>query len=439
MWFRKRDRDWRQALREFIYLDEVSVTSLLAARDGDIPESVTDTLSRSTEAESSYSVSGPVKGLKLGSESRNKVTDTTAQEVVRRAVIQSTFRRLHTGNGGKHRPFGDRSRRDAKFDAEFATVEALKKKSKKLEKAGALKRLDSMSRGDLVEVEVTLRPARTFLAAHALESVSRMMAGRPQIFGDVSFQIKQASPMADVLTELMVGLVPIRAASTNIALVSIDEHKFLVDTRVLAPGSEVASSVERIEFVAQTEVASYWKDLRRVLYSGNDYTIYARLTSPEMRPSWKALKLNELLHDMSKEMGDAVAALEKIVNDMFDKAAGAGEPVIDLRVMMHRFADALPGAIPSEEQTAVDDAITAAMSQFSSASGLADVRAAFDIVVAAHERAVGREVDRLEIARSRAEVIKAAETDAVAATFQARSASAPAVPQFEVEVVAIYW
>jgi hypothetical protein len=296
-----------------------------------------------------------------------------------------------------------------------------------------------MSRGDLVEFEVTLRPAKTFIAGHALDSLARMMAGRPQLFGDVAFQIRQATPMADVLNDLMVGLVPVHGVATNMSLINVDGHAHLIDTRVLSSGSPLATAAEPVELVAQTEAASYWKDLRRVLYSGNRYTVYARLTSPELRPRWAALKLNELLQDVSPEMGEAVAALETLVNNLFDEMSGKDEPALDVRVMMHKFAEALPGDVPVDQQTTIDNAITAAVVQFRSAEGLANRRAAFDVIVEAHEKATAEALDRLHVAKFRTEVVKAADVEQVAATLAGDPGELNTAPQLEVEVVAIYW
>ena len=61
-----RDRKWRSERREFIYLDEVSVTSRIAARDGEIADTVTEKLARSAESESKLSASVPFRGAKLG-------------------------------------------------------------------------------------------------------------------------------------------------------------------------------------------------------------------------------------------------------------------------------------------------------------------------------------------------------------------------------------
>ena len=48
IWSRERNEP-RDRHREFIYLDEVSVVSLLASLQGEIKESVTDTLSRTED------------------------------------------------------------------------------------------------------------------------------------------------------------------------------------------------------------------------------------------------------------------------------------------------------------------------------------------------------------------------------------------------------
>lgn len=438
MWFRsKGDRDWRRALREFIYLDEVSVTSLLAARDGEIPETVSDTLSRTAEAESTISVAGPVKALKLGAESRTKATDTTAQEVVRRAVIQSTFRRLHTGGHETQRPFGDSLDRVSKFDGSISSLEDLQRKARRLIKAGTLRPLGCMRRGDLVEFEVTLRPARTFIAAHAIESFARMMTGRPQLFGDAAFQIKQAEPMAEILNDMMVGLVPVRGVSTNFSLMTIGGDQYLVDTRLFAAGSNMQQSATPIELVALTDFASYWKDLRRVLYSGNRFTMFARLASSQLRPNWTPLKLSELLGDVSHDVRAAFVELENVVDAAF-KGGVAAEAAIDLRGMMHAFADALPGEVPPDRQTEMDDAISVAVAIFKSAADTSGEWEAFDRVVEAHEMLTKSLLDRTEVARIRNDVIiRSAALNLADATSEGPNAEAP--PQLEVEVVAIYW
>ena len=91
IWNRKRN-EIRDRHREFIYLDEVSVVSLLAGLQGEIKDAVTDTLSRTED----HSLGGTLGAAKAGAsvESRLGTSRSSTNEVVRRAVIQSTFRDL---------------------------------------------------------------------------------------------------------------------------------------------------------------------------------------------------------------------------------------------------------------------------------------------------------------------------------------------------------
>lgn len=440
MWFGKRDRKWRSTLREFIYLDEVSVTSLLAARDGEIPASVTDTLTRSAAAETRLTGAlSPSKELRLGAEAHSSVTDTSSREVVRRAVIQSTFRRLHKGGDRKQRPFSDGVNRNSKFDGKIRSSEELRRRYKRLEQAGVVKKLDAMSRGDLLEIEVTLRPAKTFIAGHALESLDRIMSGRPQLFGDASHQIAQTVPIAEVLNDLMVGLVPIHGVASKTCEVTSDGETYLLDYRIIGHGTELEREAKPVHIAAQTDVASYWKDLRRILYNGSRYTVYARLAAAEVQHDWTSLKLNELLKDMSVELGDAVASLEEIVETQFDTLSGGPQPALDGSSVMNRFADSLPGEVPADQKSAIETSVARATAAFQSAEGLASVRAAFDIVIDAHERATGEEVDRLTVSKIRSEVTAAGGTDSGEPGSPATRQEIEPQGLLEVEVIAIYW
>ena len=70
-WWRRKRKEPRDRHREFIYLDGVSVVSLLAALEGEIKQSVTNTLTRAEESASSTSTAVP-KGI-FRSESRRVI------------------------------------------------------------------------------------------------------------------------------------------------------------------------------------------------------------------------------------------------------------------------------------------------------------------------------------------------------------------------------
>jgi hypothetical protein len=103
-WARRqlRQRRWRrdakrsaELIREFVYLDEVSVFSLLASKDGMIATEVTDTHASTlmTETSGSFTASGAIVGASAGTKAQ--ASDARTTQVLRKAIIQSTFRDLY--------------------------------------------------------------------------------------------------------------------------------------------------------------------------------------------------------------------------------------------------------------------------------------------------------------------------------------------------------
>ncbi len=105
---RSRFRSWRRRrrrtkaavksqapLRKFVYLDEVSVYSLIASKLGPIATEFTDseTTSLASDVEASGGVGmGP---LKSGVRSRINTSETRGSQVLRKSIVQTTFKELH--------------------------------------------------------------------------------------------------------------------------------------------------------------------------------------------------------------------------------------------------------------------------------------------------------------------------------------------------------
>ena len=81
-------------LREFVYLDEISVISLVASRRGAVPEAVTRSESARDSAELSSKISANAAVLK--SEVGGKLATESARGVttVAKSVVQATFKDL---------------------------------------------------------------------------------------------------------------------------------------------------------------------------------------------------------------------------------------------------------------------------------------------------------------------------------------------------------
>lgn len=442
MWSSKRERirQWRAELREFIYLDEVSVISLVAARDGSIRDTITETLSRTAEAEAKVTAAAPIKAMKVGAESRHKLTDSSSRSVVRKTVIQGTFGDLRTGGSSNAMPVV----RENRFLPErllgcVASLDDLKKKRKKLAKHGLLTPLDKLQRGDVFEVNVALRPDKMFSFVRGIESMVSIMQGRDGLFGEGADKVEEGTPIAEVIDQFLVGLIPIHGSPINLNLVDIDGESYLIDGRVFHAESPFAAKPRSWELVAVTEEPSYWKDLRRVLYTGEQFTIYARIINPKLITGWNPVKLAGLMGDISKDVEREILALPDRLAEMFDDLEPA--PAVELDGMFRRFADHLISEFatsPDPESLAM--AIGEAVLILKSADGDPSIeRSAFDAVLLEFEKLNDGKLDRERVEELRS-LARAAELAAAPTVVPARAAPpGDPVQQLEVEVVAIYW
>jgi hypothetical protein len=441
---RRRERDWRSERREFIYLDEVSVISLVAARDGGIADTITEKLTRSAEAESKTSLSVPLKGgAKVGAQSRHKVTDSSSREVVRRSVIQSTFGDLRFGGKNTSPPLVQEYRElPRKLVACIAKPEDLSahrnRKLKKLKKLGLLTALGTLRRGDVIEIDIRLRPNKAFSLAAAIESFVDIMQGRSEVFGDASAQVADVIPIGEVLDRLMVGLIPIHGAPTNIVLVDIDGKPHLIDNRVIKAESPFANAARSWEVVGVTEEPSYWKDLRRVLYTRERFTVYARVVNPDLMTHWNPVKLSGLMGDVSQDVAREIVALPDQLERQLNQSEP--EPTVDLRGMFQRFAELIEADFENTpDPTTIGDAVSEAVAIFINADGdMSQERAASDAVVAVFEKANEHRSDREDVAEKRT-LARAATYAASALTPTPIEPAPKLIDQLEVEVIAIYW
>lgn len=442
---KKRERDWRRERREFIYLDEVSVISLVAARDGSIANTITEKLSRNAETESSTSVAIAAKGgPAVGAKSRHRVTDTNSREVVRRTVIQSTFGDLRFGGQAPSQPLVREYRELPGTLAESVeNPDDLTAKwnwnLRRLKKHGLLTPLETLRRGDVIEIDVQLRPDRTFSLAAAIDSMADILQGRSEVFGDASVQVAEFVPIVEVIDRLMVGLIPVHGAPSNIVLIEIDDKVHLIDKRVIKRGSPVAATVREWEVVGVTEEPSYWKDLRRVLYTRDRFTVYARVVNPCMITKWNPVKLAELMGDVSDDVARAIADLPDQLERQLDHSSP--EPELDPTSMFCKFAQQLEpefeGVKP--EPAIVAHAVSEAVAIYNDAAGdLSRERAAFDSIVAVFEASGGAKLDRESLAEKRS-VARAAASAQTSLTETASAETGKPIEQLEVEVIAIYW
>jgi hypothetical protein len=257
-------------IREFIYLDETAVESMLAAVDGEILVETTGSSSQSRE----FSLGGTRKGdASLGSPEIStgfKLGRTSAQQEVRKSVAQSAFARFRSKNQQsfvlrRTATLGRRTqRRIAALD-----IRALRK-------FGAGVRVDDLRRGDLIELEVTLSAADSYQVRTAINSVADVVSSFPELLPIEQKEVlRKVRPVTALIDNLNGEAVPVVAALPNLRRVSLDGEDWLV----LTPGE----SNDELELHAVTFPRWFWGDLGRTLFQSRRYTVLCRVLDPELK------------------------------------------------------------------------------------------------------------------------------------------------------------
>lgn len=451
--WQRRNRAWEQRRREFVYLDEVSVTSLVAARHGSIAETFKNTHSETSGAQVGSSLSVPSTPLSPGANLTSRMTSsrTTTQEVVRRAVVQGTFRSLRITDTDLKLSVEDKQPENKPPPA---TSEAeLSKTLNKLVKQRRAVRVTDLKRGDVIELRVQLNADPTYQFAAAASAMLDLIKGRSAMFGIDENQFADIAPMLELIPQLLVDLVPVKAKVISHQRIDLNNEMWLVDTAMLTPGSPLASAAGSIAIAGVTEIPLYWKDARRVLFDNSEYTVYVRLAKPGLATTWTPIKLADVFDTLDPKIGKEFRELP----DAFKNLHKAGAEV---QAVPYAEIFAIEGLIPFGQALArqtgriIDEGtLTSAaheagetISDIDKIGDITATRSAFEHIVAAVEASpplLMAPIDRDLVADLRephqavAQVM--ASLPALQAAIEEPEEAEPDPKLLEVEFVAIYW
>jgi hypothetical protein len=162
-------------LREFVYLDEVSVYSLIASRKGPIATDYRDTASTLLRSEIGGTLGGNVGVAKSEVSSAMESSQTSEMHVVRKAVIQSTFRELYESErenlASKVTDRANAPKQPMNLDGLRATIAARE------ENDGWVIDPRQLTRGQMIEVDVELRADKVFGFSTAVAAIVEMVQG----------------------------------------------------------------------------------------------------------------------------------------------------------------------------------------------------------------------------------------------------------------------
>lgn len=282
-------------LREFVYLDEVSLRSLLSSQKGEITEGVSDQAARSLDAEIGAAVNANVATVGGGKvTSRFKTSNSSTLQTSRKATVQSWFRELHQRTG--IRLIGLPEEVD-----EFAGVAELARSAN----GSAAIRAKDLKRGELVEFRAKLTADPVFHMSTMVSEFMDMTEDFPdKMLPDAARALEDVGPINKLLERLLAGLIPIRAEALDYVVARIQDEEHLVH-RSTAESLDLKSSP--LVIVGVTEHLAYWKDIRRVLFSDAEFTIMCRIARSELQSSWTPVKLADLFR---KAIPDLVTQID---------------------------------------------------------------------------------------------------------------------------------
>ena len=350
-----------EPLREFVYLDEVSLASLLASQKGEATENVTSQSGDESTTEVGGKVSSNTPMMPSAEvSSRFQTTNSNSLQTVSKATAQSRFRELH-----KFEYL--RKIRPVKVVKSATSLDNLKDGDFK----HTCYKASDLKRGDLVEFKVQLSASWIFQISTMVAEFSEMFDQSPTIFMEsVNFRdLYQAKNANKIISKLLAGLIPVDGVVSDYVVIDDGEEKVIVHRDAI---SDLPIENSALRIVGVTEHLAYWKDIRRVLFADNEFTMLCRLSRSGVQNDWNPIKVADIFRDFAPDLARQIETSSRAA--MTQSASTKRADIVE----------------PIAAQLALDRSIAALLLENTSAEGQ---RAAFAKVKALIEASTQLEID----------------------------------------------
>lgn len=341
-------------LREFVYLDDVSVDSLVASVKGGTLEHITSTAGSEVQSELGAKAGSSMPVATAEVRSRLQTTTSEALQTLRRAGIQARFRELHEIVKDR-RVIRPPEGSDGPSPVESITD--LRSLATGADRFSWAVRVDTLCRGAIVELDIELGTEPLFHMASAMSQILDLWPADPRGVGlDEIPEVGQAREICRMISSMLGGLVPIRSRAIDYSAVDVDGETWLVHRKLLdqLPPALVARR-RPIAVVAVAAEDRFWKDQRRVVFAGARYRILARLVADGTSESWTPVKMMDTFKGLVPGFSEAINDLSRksqlplaIPNRRPDPVApnpgeAAKSPVSYALLLMQTYAQRLGG------------------------------------------------------------------------------------------------
>lgn len=300
-WFRKPNLT---QLREFVYLDEISVVSLSSSLRGALAEEITDSESSTLKTDSRFELGARIPYLKSKTGYGTELSSSEGRQILRKSTIQSKYKDLMNDLSDRLKVFHYTQAIAAPSDTTKLLAEI--KEWKPGDEAGWLKPADGFARGDLVEFEVELAADIVYGAGLTLSSMAGVLKriGQVDQTGLSHATIDQLQVLSEVLTQLLIGLIPVKSQVVGWKVLEYDKKLFLITDDVaskLSNNKKIAISPLFITGVLEETL--FWKDVRQVLFNNYKMKVLCRVTEP-ISKDWNPIKMFDVLTSILPSMPD---------------------------------------------------------------------------------------------------------------------------------------
>ena len=313
---RSRGHSRTEPLREFVYLDEVSVYSLLASRKSGVATQFTDSQTASLNSELGGSLKVGFGGIGSGLSSKSQTGQSQASQVIRKATVQDSFTELHDlerDNLSLTSP-GELNQLNIETPLDIG------RNLESLSKVNLVIDIERIHRGDLMEANIELEADPLFRMTMVITTLYELMADRPDIFGtDHATQLKQAYSVGQVLDQLLTGLVPIRGRLVDYEATTIGDKHILVHQTVKNQlDSKFSDDFQPLYLTGVAHQDLFWKDIRQILFSESRYRVFCRLATAGLKEDWQPVKIVDLFEGVIPQFREAIDSASEIARQLME-------------------------------------------------------------------------------------------------------------------------
>jgi hypothetical protein len=259
-------------------------------------------------------------------------------------------------------------------------------------------------------------------------------------------QLRAVEPINKILQHLLAGLIPIRATATNLFVVEVDGADYVVHKDAV---SGLGVKARPLEVVGVTEHISYWKDIRRVLFSSAKVTMLCRVARDGIHKTWTPVKLADLFREVVPTLVDQINEASRNGISGLGTTAPQNAGLNTFHLALQSYMEELAAAASIELGDAERAELALVVNRFGSGAPSASAqRRAFTAIRASVQQEAGKpplDPDADLVARQRARdfaglpLFPELSENAGVTRRRSDTGSKPDDRLLDVEVVAIYW